>query len=132
MSIAALERKITKISDTGKLLKRAQEAMAKESVKLAKRGFAKSESPTGQKWKPLKYRKGKPLVLTGKLSNFSYQMTSKGFILYAGADYFVHHQYGAPRAKLPKRQMVPNGDSWGKWSKPMADAGAKSIARWLK
>ena len=132
MSIAALERKIRQISDTGKLLSRAREAMAKQAVSLAKEGFAQSKAPSGNRWKPLKVRVGQPLVLTGTLSNFSYKMTSNGFILYAGADYFVHHQYGAPKKKLPARPMVPNSDSWGAWSKPMVAAAEKSIARWMR
>ena len=93
MSIAALERKIQQFSNTGKLLQRAREAMAKEAVRLSKEGFAKSQNPYGKPWRPLKYRAGKPLVLTGALSGFTYRVTDKGFIVYAGAKYFDFHQY---------------------------------------
>lgn len=132
MSIAKLEAKIRQLRNANKLLPIANKQMAIAAKSLAKQGFETSTAPNGQRWKPLKYRKGKPLVLTGQLSKFGYRVTKGGFILLAGAEYFVHHQHGAPANNLPARPMVPNGSTWGKWAGPMVRAAEVALKRWLK
>lgn len=132
MNLSRLEKKIKQFSSPEKLLRSTREAMAREALALSKKGFSTSTAPDGSRWRALKTRSGRPLFDTGALSNFSYSLTSNGFVLYAGAPYFVHHQYGAPRAKLPARPMVPTSENWGTWSAPMKIAAEKSIARWGK
>lgn len=130
MTIAGLEKKIKQLASPEKLLRGAREAMAREAESLAKRGFATSTAPSGARWQSLKNRNGKPLLNSGTLSKFSYKVTPNGFILYAGAGYFVHHQHGT--TKIPARPMVPSESSWGSWARPMRSAAESAIARWRK
>lgn len=73
-------------------LKRAG-AWALREVQLE---FALSRAPDGTPWARLVYRKGKPLVLTGKLSR-SWKLKVGGlyFVLLTKVPYAAFHQFGA-------------------------------------
>lgn len=58
--------------------------------------FIASVDPYGVKWKPLKKRKGRILVDTGRLAgSYTYQVTDTGFIVETNVAYAPYHQYGA-------------------------------------
>lgn len=70
--------------------------LAVDARKLVEQSFASSTSPDGAAWKPLKTRKGQPLVKSGKLSrSIKTRVSSKGFELYTSTSYAAVHQFGA-------------------------------------
>lgn len=70
--------------------------LAVDARKLVEQSFASSTSPDGAAWKPLKTRKGQPLVKSGKLSrSIKTRVSSKGFELYTNTSYAAVHQFGA-------------------------------------
>lgn len=68
---AELRRIIGQLEELGRGRWRAPMAksLGAESVKLVKDCFNESRSPYGEKWKPLKYREGMPLLDTARLRN---------------------------------------------------------------
>ncbi len=62
-----------------------------------RRQFASSHDPYGSAWEPLKHRKGKPLLDTGRLRNsFSAtDVTGSGFTVGTNVEYAGPHQDGA-------------------------------------
>jgi len=89
-------------------------------------GFQNSENPYGQKWKPLKYRTGQPLVDTGTL-RASFGVSSAGGYADVGSrvNYAAYHQDGT--AKVPARKMIPDAGTPNKWANQMYAA----ISNWL-
>lgn len=70
--------------------------LAVDARKLVEKSFATSTSPDGEAWKPLKTRKGQPLVKSGRLSrSIKTSVSSKGFTLYTNVPYAAVHQFGA-------------------------------------
>lgn len=70
--------------------------LAVDARKFVEQSFASSTSPDGAAWKPLKTRKGQPLVKSGKLSrSIKTRVSSKGFELYTNVPYAAVHQFGA-------------------------------------
>lgn len=80
--------------------------LAAIQLKHVKKGFEKSVTPYGQKWKKLKYRNGKPLVLTGALrDSVKVFANSKTFGVRTDLVYAATHNYG--RIPIPRRQFMP-------------------------
>lgn len=53
------------------------------------------------------YGAGPILVRTGRLKRgFRFEARPRTFRLFNRVPYYPHHQYGAPRANIPRRQMV--------------------------
>ena len=70
--------------------------LAVDARKFVEQSFASSTSPDGESWKPLRSRKGQPLVKSGKLSrSIKTRVSSKGFELYTNVPYAAVHQFGA-------------------------------------
>lgn len=70
--------------------------LAVDARKFVEQSFASSTSPDGAAWKPLKTRKGQPLVKSGRLSrSIKTRVSSKGFELYTNVPYAAVHQFGA-------------------------------------
>lgn len=94
---AELRRIIGQMEELGR--GRWKSAMAKslgaESVKLVKDCFEQSRSPYGEKWKPLKYRDGKPLVDTARLRNATQDAsTPQRVVVENRTRYAAIHNYG--------------------------------------
>lgn len=113
-------------------------ALAKESLRLIEQGFRNETDPYGHKWRALKRkRKGKGILdRTGKMrKSFRAVGTGEGVQITNSTDYASHHQFGAPKAKVPRRQMVPMtetgalGRLWGKAYKKVA---GDFLRKWLK
>jgi phage gpG-like protein len=110
------------------------------SLKLFSDGFRKSRDPYGKPWKPLKFRKGKPLLDTGRMrASAAIIMRPRGFELHVTANYASTHQYGkknirplrarflvfsvgrgrrkklffARKVTVPRRQMLPEKKTGG-------------------
>jgi phage gpG-like protein len=87
--------------------------------------FEASVDPVGQHWKPV-HRKGKPLILTGKLKQSWRIKTSRLRVtLSTKVSYAVYHQYGTSR--IHPRRIVPSASvtSWN----VVIGAAAKNWAR---
>lgn len=104
---AALRAMIEKAKKLGgaQALRVLSGRLAVDARKLVERSFATSTSPNGDAWKPLKSRKGQPLVKSGRLSrSIKANPTSKGFTLYSTAPYAAVHQFGAEtKARMQAR-----------------------------
>jgi phage gpG-like protein len=109
------------------------------SLKKFSDGFRKSHDPYGKAWAPLKLRRGKPLLDTGRMrASAAVVMRPKGFELQVTANYASTHQYGkrnirplkarflafrvrgrgkrmffARSVTIPKRQMLPERKTGG-------------------
>lgn len=80
--------------------------VAVEGLKLIAAGYRDSVDPYGARWEPLKYRNGKPLVLTGAFRDtWMAYPTPTGVRFVNGVDYGAYHQYGTSR--IPFRRVIP-------------------------
>lgn len=74
--------------------------------------FRSSKDPYGNRWEPLRYRKGKPLLKTGRMSTaVTTSPTANGFRLRIATVYAPVHQYGghvAPHSRIKPQVMWHN------------------------
>lgn len=94
------------------LLQSMARQMAEEAVELVAEGFEQQRDPYGRPWKSKKKDDGR-LILggrTGRLRRgWHVTRSSKGgFTIAPSVNYAVHHQFGAPRAGIAARMMVPS------------------------
>jgi phage gpG-like protein len=94
------------------LLDQMSRQMAEEAVGLIADGFRAQSDPYGRKWRPKKVPDGRN-VLVGKTANLRTgwnvtRSTRGGFTVSPSVSYAVHHQFGAPRARIPARMMFPS------------------------
>jgi phage gpG-like protein len=82
------------------------------AMKQVADGFRKSQDPYGTPWAPLKSRKGKPLLDTGRMAaSVNVQPQADGFLLNIPTSYAPVHQYGAqvpPHSRIGKRTLWHN------------------------
>ena len=90
----------------GSFIDRVRRTVALDGLRLINKGYATSTDPYGNRWQPLKYRKGKPLVKTGAFRDtwLAYP-TATGVRFVSGVGYGAYHQYGT--ATIPFRRVVP-------------------------
>ena len=86
--------------------------MAEEALELVAEGFEQQRDPYGRPWKDKKRPDGR-LILTGRTGRLrrGWHLVSSGkdgFSIAPSVNYAVHHQFGAPRARIPARMMVPS------------------------
>jgi phage gpG-like protein len=133
--------------------------MAKNLGEEARRQLANSfraeRNPYGKAWAPLKQerprdrraakrrRKGGRSALRGKILQDTGRMraavaveaTAAGFRIDIPVKYAPHHQYGAPRGRLPQRQMLPMVETGGLgpiWTPAFNQVAKDLIDRHLK
>lgn len=99
------------LKSTNRLLEEMSRSLAEESIGLIRDGFRGQHDPYGKAWQKKKIDDGRA-ILTGKTSNlrtgWHVVKTSRGgFTVAPSVRYAVHHQFGAPKAKIPRRMMVP-------------------------
>ena len=123
----------------------AYEEIGQDMVSLVRLGFRLSQDPYGDKWEPIKIRKGKPLEDTGHLrQSFHADVENQSVVIGTNVPYASVHQYGAtikPVAKkmlawqikdiwffakqsvIPARPMIPNEDQGlpDSWSESVVD-----------
>ncbi|HVZ89634.1 MAG TPA: phage virion morphogenesis protein [Polyangia bacterium] len=78
-----------------------------DALKLVADGFRRSSDPYGDKWKSLGYRRGKPLLDTGRLrASFAVEPTGAGFRIGSVVTYAGYHQYGTrPHSRAARVAM---------------------------
>jgi phage gpG-like protein len=84
--------------------------LQEEALALVRKGFQTSTNPYGERWKPLKVRKGMPLIDTARLRNsFARRaVTNTGFGIGTNVAYMSYHQEGTRR--IAQRLMVPTAE----------------------
>lgn len=93
-NLQRLLRTLKKIGSTAAMSALAGR-LAPQARALVTTTFEQSASPDGVPWAPLRYRKGQPLVRSGKLkASIKVMSNSKGFVVYTKAPYAAVHQYG--------------------------------------
>lgn len=106
-------------------------ALAKSAAELALEGYDASRSPAGVAWAPIKQPRpgSRPLVRTRALRESATQpyVFTEGFI-FTSTPWGSHHQFGAPRAKIPARPFWPDPESLPTaWELRMADSAARAL-----
>ena len=101
------------------------------AVKGVEKTFKTSRTPYGAKWERLKHRRGKPLVLTGRLKkSIRLRITPTGYSVYTPIKYASTHNYGA--APIPMRQFMPTrGYIPDAWTRPMQRIAKRHMKRAL-
>ena len=103
-------------------------AIAEDFVEKVKEGFSESHDPFGNSWANLRYRDGQPLRDSGNLaSSFEPKnVSAEGFQLGTDREYGVHHQFGAPKANIVARPMLPpNGKLPKEWGEAAQEIAAE-------
>lgn len=103
--------------------------VAFDGLRLIAAGYRDSVDPYGATWTPLKYRNGKPLVLTGAFRDtWMAYPTPAGVRFLSGVDYGAYHQYGT--RTIPFRRVIPL-KSMG-LPRPWTDAISKAYSKQLR
>lgn len=125
--IAGLKQLTTKSSKTS-----INVAVGKVVLAGVHQSFAKSQTPYGERWKPLKYRKGKPLILTGALrQSITVRSTSTGNYITSGLVYANTQNFG--RGPIPARAYVPGARGIpSAWSAKMRTVVAAHVRKAVK
>jgi hypothetical protein len=115
-----------------KLLQAMSRDMAEEAVGLIRDGFRSQINPYGKAWQPKKRDDGRA-ILTGKTSNLRTgwhvtRATRGGFTVAPSVRYAIHHQFGAPRAGIPQRMMVPTGRLPSSWAAAFRESNQEFLA----
>src|SRR5688572_17070122 len=126
--LARLRGRLAELASPGFKARLAQ-GMGVAAMTQLSTGFQRSQDPYGRAWKPLKYRKGKPLLKTGRLrASATVLPAPAGFQLVLTADYASFHQSGTRR--IPRRQMIPEGATGGlgpRWTKALRAEADKRV-----
>jgi phage gpG-like protein len=82
--------------------------------------FDSGKDPYGQPWAPLVAREGQPLRDTGRLANSwsAFGVGPSGFRIGTDVEYAAFHQEGT--ARIPRRQIIPEGDLPQSWERDFA------------
>jgi phage gpG-like protein len=125
------------------------QVLAAGALKEVSDSFRYSRDPYGKPWRPLAWRKGQPLLDTGRMraSVFPIRISPDGFGIRIGATYAAYHQSGARTRKpargrpsrarvgsVPQRMMVPEGGQGigPIWFRTFARDAGKVITRRLR
>ncbi len=91
---------------SGSFISEVRRQVAVDGLRLIAGGYRDSKDPYGASWQPLKYRNGKPLVLTGAFRDtWMAYPTPTGVRFVSGVDYGAYHQYGT--RSIPFRRVIP-------------------------
>jgi phage gpG-like protein len=132
-------------------------SMGLAAMKQLSDEFRESRDPYGNKWAPLRLRRGRPLLDTGRLrASAALSPLPNGFAITMTAGYASTHQSGkrdirpvrakmlswkmrgstrryfAKRVSIPRRQMLPEAATGGLgpyWSRALGDAALEQIRR---
>lgn len=109
---AALAHLVSQLATAGKVPREAKTQLATIALARVRAGFEDSADPTGAAWAALRYRRGRPLVLTGKLRrSFRKRLFAGGFAIETSVPYAGFHQGGTrhidARRMLPRDGTIP-------------------------
>lgn len=103
---AALRLLVSQLATVGRVPRDARAELAKAALELVRDSFGAAQSPEGAAWARLKYRHGRPLVLTGRLlRSVRSRIIADGIAVTASAPYAGFHQHGTRR--MPARPFLP-------------------------
>ena len=96
---------------------KALRVIANEVMENTKAGFLEGRDPDGNAWPPLKYREGKPLLLTGSLfaaathaAAHPYVADNELLITVPEPFYGIFHMTGVARRNVPARRWIGLND----------------------
>lgn len=112
---AALRRLVSSLETAGRVPRDARAQIAAIALARVRAGFDDSADPTGLAWAALLYRRGRPLVLTGRLRGSWRARASVGAVVVeTSVPYATYHQTGtrfmAARRMLPRDGTLP--EAW--------------------
>lgn len=91
---------------SGSFMSEVKRQAAIDGLGVIAYGYRNSVDPYGATWQPLKYRDGRPLVLTGAFRDtWMAYPTPNGVRFASGVDYGAYHQYGT--RSIPFRRVIP-------------------------
>jgi phage gpG-like protein len=103
---AALRRLRARLATVGAAPRSARPQLAAEALGRVHYAFAASRAPGGAAWARLRYRAGRPLVLTGRLfGSLRSRVTTTGVAVSTSRPYAAFHQFGTRR--VPARPFFP-------------------------
>lgn len=100
-ALSAIQQRLESLTDFRPLMHRIGRTMKSDTQMNFRQGI----SPTGEKWAPLKIRKGQPLRDTGRLQNsIQFRSNDEEVVIGTNVKYAPTHQFGAViRPKNGKR-----------------------------
>lgn len=102
----AFTRLVSSLATAAKVPRDAKAQLATVALARVRAGFDDSAAPDGSAWAALRWRRGRPLVLTGKLSkSFRKRVFAGGFAIESSVPYAGFHQGGTRR--MTARRMLP-------------------------
>lgn len=82
-------------------------AIGADIQRRVKLGFRSSTDPWGVPWKPIKHRKGQPLVDTGRLRNsITYRSTADSVIVGTNVEYAAIQHFGGTIKRKPSQRTL--------------------------
>lgn len=91
---------------SNKPLQETKNDLRTDLINKIQKNFNKGQEADGTKWKPLKYRQGKPLLLTYKMYNSTRaKNTQNGVKVYNNTKYAAFQNFGTE--KVPARRFIP-------------------------
>lgn len=118
----------------GEVQRKITKNVGAEFLDLTLEGFTTSTDPYGDRWADLKYRDGQPLRDKGHLASaFNVEYSDTGFTIHNPVPYGIHHQFGAPKANIPARPMLPKSGSIPKaWAEIVEEVALETLQLALK
>lgn len=126
----ALIEKMERLAEPG-TVHEAVEQLGEATLELIDRGFERSTSPDGERWERPAYRKGRPLVRTGRLRrSWVLRLRGNSFEVVSMVSYAYRLQAGIrSRRGLVARRMVPDmGEITRRWESAMR----KQATAWMR
>lgn len=109
--LAPVQRLWRQLMRAGTNLAPAMNRVGARFVQLVRRSFQTARSPNGERWEPLKSRKGEPLRDTGRLMNsIAYIASDTGVTVGTNVKYGIFHQKGA-KLRRPVNQVRAHATS---------------------
>jgi len=95
-----------RLETIGRVPSSARRELAARALEYVRDRFATATAPSGAAWAALRYRRGRPLVLTGRLlRSVSARAIPGGIVVAASAPYAGYQQLGTSR--IPARPFLP-------------------------
>ena len=103
--LKVVRKRFNKMKDRAKMPKHAMDVIGAKAWKDVLNSFSIEQNEDGQKWKPLKYRKGKPLRDTGRLrSSIRWAANKEEARVFTKVKYAKYHDKGTK--VIPQRSFM--------------------------